>query len=156
MSEEFGVTLAVPLEAMRIGEVEEVLCYLLDRLPEEEGGIASFEGTATWDEITGVTDVLERLQIAYDIHTDAKYEYDGICIYYRPDPEKKTVLKREMLATQGGEPVVKVAELLEFVRKHGGRVTLNDIQLAFGEPESVRDWAKAHSGYFALICEDMA
>lgn len=157
MSEEFGVTLDIPSEAMKIGEVDEALRYLLDRLPGEENGIASFEGTATWDEITDATDVLERLEIAYDLHTDAKYEYDGLRIYYRPDHKNKTSLKREMLSTQDGEPTVKVSELLEFVRNRGGRVTLDDVQQAFGMPESVGEWAKANRKHLdALIREKMA
>lgn len=105
MPEQFGATLFLPEEALRIREVREAMEKDFSELNVGGAvdGVVSVWGLLDWGEMPELEPVLERLGIGFDLCVEAKDEYDGFSVYCRPDPRTGKAVRRELLATAGGE-----------------------------------------------------
>ncbi len=87
----------------------------LRRLIGKDGTITLYDCEARYGEFETLEAFLREHEIPFDRHCDAKYEYDGMLVKYRP----ATGL-HEYLATQDGEQTINGVEIDEVASQLDG------------------------------------
>jgi hypothetical protein len=146
MSDYMTATLVLPTFALDLVAIQEAL----DRegLPNEESRASDGTATLIWaeaayGEVPGVENALATLGIAFDRHSDAKYDYNAESRLFRPDTE--SVCDATIYTLGDHQPVIPLANLEQLAK--AGPLTIEAIRSYLGLPaQTVADWAARNEG----------
>lgn len=154
MADEMGANIAFPADALQIGRIRD----LVDGEPPDgsalntlEDGTAVLSGTVAWGQFGELERALKDLGIAFDRHSDGKYEYSPENLYFRPGKPDRLIP-----ATQDGEPVVALEDLKVFANAKG-MIPLRKVLRDLGPPrETVAEWAVRNARRLARMAVEDA
>ncbi|POB12188.1 hypothetical protein [Sulfobacillus sp. hq2] len=146
MSDRMVVTITVPSWALEIPAVAALLQDdpPEDMIPNPDGTTDLFQSEAPWGEWPALESLLITAGIAFDRHSDGKYEYDPETRFFRPAAADVPVCDATVLTLANGEPVVALATFKTLAQ--AGPLTVDAITQALGIPAlSVAAWGQAHA-----------
>ena len=146
MSDRMAVTITVPSWALDVPSVARLLKEdpAEDFIDNLDGTTGVFQSEAAWGEWPALESLLITEGIAFDRHSDGKYEYDPETRFFRPAAGDLPACDVVVLTLANGEPVVPLDTLKALAQ--AGPLTVDTITEALGIPAlSVADWGIAHT-----------
>lgn len=142
MSDYMTATVEVPTFALGLVAIQEAIHR--EGSPNQE--TAHPDGTTTvvwdqapWGEVFDVEETLKTLGIAFDRHSDAKYEYNAASRLFRPATDAQEASDATIYTLAERQSVITVAALEELAET--GQLTLEAIRAHIGIPsETVAEW----------------
>lgn len=141
-----AATVTLPTWALTLPRVQAVLAeepaHETETLPDGTTQLVQID--APWGEWPALEEALVQAHIAFDRHSDAKYEYDAETRYFRPATATESGCDVVVPTLYDGEPVIRLADVTTLAE--AGPLTLDRIRAALGVPPvSVAAWAAAHA-----------
>lgn len=146
MSDCMTVTLEFPTFALGLVAVQEALHR--EGSPNQEIPHPDDTTTLVWEELPwgearDVEETLKTLGIAFDRHSDAKYEYNAESRMFRPATDGVPMQDVTVYAISNRQVVATLVDLAEWAK--AGPLTIEAIRSHMGLPsETVVEWASKH------------